>query len=254
MIYLIKMAYSFILPPGLFLLMLAYLTWRMWKRDRRAAWIPALSLLLLYLLSASWFSDSLLHPLEHRYPQPDVSSITGDVIVVLGGGAVPDTRDLDGNGNLLGGAEARLLAAVRLSRMTNLPILFSGGQVFADSGNEANIAGRQLRSLGIAPDRILLDNESLNTIQNAVNSKEVMRANGLSKPILITSAFHMQRSMLSFRHAGLEALPFPVDYMVPERSSLYGNKLVPSSSALSASSTALKEYIGIASLVLNPRS
>ncbi|OXM15498.1 YdcF family protein [Paenibacillus herberti] len=251
MIYFIKAVYSFILPPGLFLLLLTAASWRMWRKDRKWAALPIGSLLLLYLLSSSWFSDMLMRGLEQRYDQSAVNELRGDVIVVLGAGAVPDSPDLGGIGNMSGSAEARLLAAARLSRTTGLPVLFSGGQVFPDSGNEANIAGRQLRELGFAADQILLENKSLNTEQNALLTRELMEKEGLKQPILLTSAFHLPRAMEQFKRAGLEPQPFPVDYSASLKPRWYWSKLLPTGSALSLSTTALKEYLGLAALKLS---
>lgn len=94
-------------------------------------------------------------------------------------GASSGTPDIDGEGNLYGSAANRLLTAVRLHRQTGLPILFSGGQVFSDSGNEADIAQRQLLGLGIPEEDILIENQSLNTEQNAVNTAAILQQTGL---------------------------------------------------------------------------
>lgn len=134
------------------------------------------------------------------------------MIVILGGGATSGTPDLDGQGNMSGPAANRLLAAARLYRETGLPIIFSGGQVFADSGNEADIARRQLIGLGIPAEDILPESRSLNTEQNAVNTAKLMQEHGLSRPVLVTSGFHMPRSMVQFEHAGLKPQAFPVDF------------------------------------------
>ncbi|PLT46677.1 putative membrane protein [Paenibacillus pasadenensis] len=250
MIYFIKAIYSFLLPPGLFLLLLGAASWRMLRRDRRWAMLPLAALLLLYALSSPWAADGLARSLEQRYPQPALNETASDVIVVLGAGAVPDTPDVGGLGNMSATAEARLLAAVRLSRSTGLPVLFSGGQVYPDSGNEADIAGRQLRELGLPPDRILLENRSLNTEQNARLTRRLLYERGLSRPMLLTSALHLPRALEQFRKAGLEPLPYPVDYAAPVQPRWYWSKLLPSGAALALSQAALKEHLGLAALKL----
>lgn len=245
MIYFIKLVYSFVLPPGIFIVLLLGLVLWIWKKNRRPALVLLGVTLLLYLSMTSLVSDTLISSLEQKYAQPDIAAVQGDVIVVLGGGATSGTPDLDGEGNLLGSAANRLLTAVRLYRQTGLPILFSGGQVFPDSGNEADIAKRQLLSLGIPAQDILTDNQSLNTDQNAVNTAAVMQANGLSRPVLVTSGFHMWRAMLQFKHAGLTPLAYPTDYIASRPMALYLSKFVPSPGAVSTTGLALKEYLGI---------
>ena len=243
MIYIIKFIYSFVLPPGLFIVLLLGLVFWLWKKNSR----PALALLgvtlLLYLSMTSLVSDTLIGSLERQYPQPD--NLQGDVIVVLGAGANSGTPDINGEGNLYGHAANRLITAVRLHRQSGLPILFSGGQVFSDSGNEADIAKRQLLGLGIPEDKILVENQSLNTEQNAVNTAVMMQANGLQSPVLVTSGFHMTRAMQHFKNAGLTPQSYPTDYIASADFSMQTAKFTPSPGAISTTGLALKEYLGI---------
>jgi uncharacterized SAM-binding protein YcdF (DUF218 family) len=243
LIYLIKFAYSFILPPGLFIVLLAALVIWLWRSSRRQAIVLSAVTLLLYLSMTPWVGDALIRSLENNYEQPD--NITGDVIVVLGGGATSGTPDIDGEGNLLGSAANRLLTGVRLHRLDGLPVLFSGGQVFSDSGNEADTAKRQLLGLGIPEADILTENQSLNTEQNAVNTAALMKELGLRQPILVTSAFHMSRAMAQFHEAGLDPLAYPTDYTSSRGTALYPGKFAPSGSAMQSTGLALKEYLGL---------
>lgn len=249
MLYLIKIIYSFILPPGLIILLLLALSVRLWKRERLASVLLLGTTLLLYLSSTLWVGEQLTSGLERKYPQPD--SPKGEIIVVLGGGATQSTPDLNGVGNLYGGAANRLLTAARLQRESGLPILFSGGQVYRDSGNEADIARRQLLALGVPDSSIMIENRSLNTEQNALYSSEILDEHGYSSAILVTSAFHMPRAVLEFRRAGVDVQPFPVDYMAGSPETVYVSKFTPSSNGLSMTSTALKEYLGILAIKLS---
>ncbi|NUU61544.1 YdcF family protein [Paenibacillus agri] len=243
MIYVIKFIYSFVLPPGLFvLLLLVPIIW-LWKRERRASVFLLIVTLLFYLSSTSLVSDLFIRGLERQYAQPQ--AVQGDVIVVLGGGATLTTPDLNGKGNMLGSAANRLLTAVRLHKATGLPILFSGGQVFADSGNEANIAKRQLLALGVAESDILVENRSLNTKQNAINTALILKEHGFEHPVLVTSAFHMPRAVVEFGQAGLSVQPFPTDYVSDSKFTFYPAKLSPNAGAVSITGLALKEYLGL---------
>jgi uncharacterized SAM-binding protein YcdF (DUF218 family) len=247
LIYAIKFIYSFLLPPGLFIVLLAAAGIWLWMRRDKAPAIVAFALaLLLYSCSINAISDGLMRSLENSYMPP--GDLAGDVIVVLGGGATADTPDIDGEGNLSGSAGNRLLAAARLYAKTGLPVLFSGGKVFADSGNEADIARRQLLGLKVPADRILVEDRSLNTSQNAEFTGKLLALHHLTKPILVTSAFHMKRSAADFREAGISVVPYPVDYRVSRRASYSLDKWTPSSSAMDTVSACLKEYLGIAAV------
>ncbi|MFC3803326.1 YdcF family protein [Cohnella sp. GCM10012308] len=249
MIYLIKFVYSFVLPPGIFVLLLLAASVWLWRKSRKQAWLIAGIALLFYISVIPLTSQTLIRSLERQYDQP--GTIQGDVIVVLGGGATRATPDLGGEGNLGGGAANRLLTAVRLHRTTGLPILFSGGQVFSDSGNEADIAKRQLIGLGVPESDILVENRSLNTEQNAVYTAALLKSSGLTHPILVTSAFHLPRAVREFRLAGVDSEPFPTDYLSSGgRFSFYPGLLAPNSSSAGTTGTALKEYLGLLALKL----
>lgn len=242
MIYLLKFGASFILPPGIFFLGFIILSILLWRRKEHALARAFIGLtVVFYLLSTSFVADSLLGDLERVYdPSADPQ---GDVIIMLGGGATKDTPDLDGTGGLSGSAANRLMTAVRLYNRLHVPILVSGGQVYADSGREAVIAKRMLLSLGVKESDILVEDQSLNTRENAKFSQEILKKNLLVKPILVTSAFHMERSVLNFQKENVAVQPFPTDYMVNREHAFHYNKLSPSAWALQANTMVLQEKL-----------
>lgn len=246
MIYLIKAIYSFFLPPGIFIIFLAGLTFRLARRNKKLALFLGIITMALYIVSTDYFGGLLVRSLEGRYSVPE--KVDADVIVVLGGGATPDTPDIDGVGGLSGSAANRLLTAVRLNHVYNVPIIFSGGQVFPDTGNEAHIAKRLLQGLGVPGQKIIIEDKSLNTTENVKYVKEILVAGGFSKPALVTSAFHMERSVMNFAQAGINVTPVPSDYQVSRRGSPHINHLVPNGNGIGLTYLAAKEYLGIAAL------
>lgn len=200
--------------------------------------------LLWYLLTIPFTGILLTQSLENRYDPP--AEATGDVILMLGSGATSDTPDIDGDGQLFGGAANRLLTTYSLYQQTGLPIILSGGQVFPDSGVEADIAKRQLIRLGVPEEKIIEENQSVNTKQNAEFTKEILQQNGYSKPILVASALQMERAVRNFERIDISVQPFPTDYTVNERLVLYANQFTPSGNGLTFA--AIKEYVGILSL------
>lgn len=243
--YIIKFIYGFILPPGFFVTALALLgVWFHRKRNRAAYPVWAAGLLLyLYLIPLT--GALLLHPLENAYQPPDKP--TGDVLVMLGGGATRDTPDLDGKGNLAGSPANRLLTVYRLYRQTHLPIILSGGQVYADSGTEADIARRQLIAMGIPENKIIAENKSITTTTNAENTKKILKAHNYKRPVLVTSAFHMRRAVMNFEQNGVRVVPYPSDYLISRDIALYPGQFVPTGGFFAA--TAIKEYVGMLALL-----
>ena len=243
MIYLLKFGASWVLPPGLFILCMAGLAVYLWKkrRERRAAGVLMLLSCVLYLLSTGAVADRLMGDLEGVYEVPEAPE--GDVIIMLGGGAIAGVRDVDGVGMLAQSPSARLLTVVRLYRIHHLPILLSGGQVFSDTGSEAEIARRVLRSLGVPDEMIYTETQSRTTRQNAQYTTQILRREGFVHPILVTSAFHLPRAVLNFEKEGVSVTPYPADFWVSAAPQFYAMKLAPSAGALLANTVFLQEKL-----------
>ena len=243
MVYFLKFGASWVLPPGIFIVALFALAWYAWKRrgeKRLAALLFALTF-VFYLLCTSFVAERTLGWLEQAYLPP--AEPRGDVIIMLGGGAMPDSPDVDGVGALCSSPANRLLTAVRLQRKLGVPILLSGGQVYEDTGAEAKIARRMLIDLGVPEEQILVETRSINTTQNARYSAEILRAQGLSRPILVTSAFHMKRAVLNFKKQGIDVVPYPADYQVTHHPVFHYTKLRPQTEALLDNVTVLQETL-----------
>jgi uncharacterized SAM-binding protein YcdF (DUF218 family) len=245
-IYIIKFFYSFLLPPGIFIILMFILSIWLYRSAKRQAIILSIFTSVFYTFSTPYVSDLLMKSLESRYTPS--ANIKGDVLIMLGGGAISDAPDIDGAGQLSGAAANRLLTTARLYHKTKLPIILSGGEVFTDSGNEALIAKRQLLALGVPEDKIIIESKSRNTEENAKYTKLLLEKYNFKQPILITSAFHMERSVRNFNTIGIHTQPYPTDYRSSPHSSAYANKFVPSAGSLSNVSIILKEYLGIAAL------
>lgn len=248
MFYVTKFIYTFLLPPGIFILLLLALSIWQYRFAKKRALLLMFFALCLYALSTPYVSTILITSLESRYTPS--TKISGDVLVMLGGGATANVPDIDGTGQLSGSAANRLLTTARLYYQTRLPILLSGGQVFSDSSNEALIAKRQLVQLGIPEKHILIENKSRNTEENARYVKKILKEHNFTKPVLITSAFHMERALRNFKKLHINTVPYPTDYKSNPYQTVDINKFVPSAGALSLSSMAMKEYMGIAALSL----
>lgn len=203
-------------------------------------------LLGITLLSTDLVASRLIGILENRYPWKSASETQpADAIIVLSGMVNPLTGKR--SPEFTSGVD-RILAGMELLRAQKAKyLLISGGSglVFQTGESEAAILKRWLTAQGLPEGSILTEETSRNTGENAVQSSKIALARGWKKTILVTSAFHMHRSVLAFEKTGLEVLPFPVDFYLMDR--FPGPEAVmPSESALSLSTTAIKEYIGIA--------
>ena len=214
MVYFLKFGASWLLPPGIFIVALFALAWYAWKRrgERRIAALLFALTFVFYLLCTSVVAERTLGWLEQAYLPP--AEPAGDVIIMLGGGAMPDSPDVDGVGALCSSPANRLLTAVRLQR-----------------------------KLGVPESKILVETRSINTTQNARYSAEILRAQGLTQPILVTSAFHMKRAVLNFEKQDITVTPYPADYQVTHHPVFHYTKLRPQTEALLNNVTVLQESL-----------
>ena len=240
--------YAWLLPPGLFVVLLLLLAW--WRRKQVGTVVLLIVLALtIYAASVPLVSSNLLKPLEYEYPLPPHPS--GDVIVLLGGGVIRNVpAPAAWGGQLSDVMTQRLLAAVEVHRRVGAPVLVSGGEVFEGDGNEAQVARRVLLSLGLKESDIILEDKSLNTIENAVLTAKILKDRGFSRPILVTSAFHMPRSVENFRLAGIAVTAYPTGYYVSQTAQMRTLEFIPSYAAMRGTAVAMKEYMGLAAFRL----
>ncbi len=193
----------------------------------------------------------LLGPLERRFAQPDPMPARIDGLVVLGGGL--DMRSaLAGPDSALTGAGDRLLAAARLARRyPEARLVYASGAQWPVPGavSEAALAAGLLRDLGIADGRLVLEQRSRNTRENAVFARRLVDPAPGETWLLVTSAVHMPRALGSFRAAGWDLVPYPVDRLVVPASRLDDGGLGWFDGGLADGLVfvhiALREYVGL---------
>ncbi len=224
-----------------------------------------LSGISLYLLSIEPVSELLLRPLEEAHPPLSLGSahsrhtdaidtsgagqniMSADAIVVLGGGTV--SRSPEEGGAAAPGVETlkRLSFAYRLHRITGLPIITTGGTPLSARTDRAHqisagsAMGRYLIALGAEPQAIRTEESSRNTFENATLVSEKYAP---GKVVLVTSAYHIPRSVWVFEHIGLQVLPAPTDYKI-DKDGYNVWSFFPTIGALHDSYRALHEYVGI---------
>jgi uncharacterized SAM-binding protein YcdF (DUF218 family) len=213
---------------------------------RLASWLVVTSLVLIAIAGLSPLGNILILPLEQRFPPWDASRGPPDGIVVLGGAITPDISEARG-AVALNEAATRITAAAELARRyPNARIVYSGGSnaLMFDRVVEAPFAVRELEALGVAGDRITAEEQSRNTIENAVFSRLVAQPKPGERWLLVTSAFHMPRAVAAFRAAGFPVEAYPVDWRTRgpvDAATLFGSL----SRGLSQSDTAIHEWAGL---------
>jgi uncharacterized SAM-binding protein YcdF (DUF218 family) len=135
---------------------------------------------------------------------------SAQAIVILGGGKRDPAREYGGpvpDGSTL----QRLQYGARLARKSGLPILVSGGAPIGGEP-EAKLMAESLKTdFGITVRWV--ESRSLDTADNAFFSAEILKNVGIKRVVLVTSALHMRRSVLVFRHEGLQVVPAPTVFI-----------------------------------------
>jgi uncharacterized SAM-binding protein YcdF (DUF218 family) len=208
--------------------------------------LVAASLALLAICAFSPVGYMLLYPLEKRFPPWDSALGPPDGVVVLGGSIDPDLSVAHGSA-VVRSAPGRIVAAAALAHQyPNARIVFSGGSsnLVSNDAREADYAGAIFESLGVAKTRLIMDRRSRNTLENAEFSKAIAAPKAGERWLLVTSAFHMPRSVGLFRKAGFAVEPYPVDWRVGGRDDLFAfsNLAVD---GLGRTDLAVREWLGL---------
>src|SRR5689334_15763188 len=211
------------------------------------------AIVLLAICGFSPLGNLLLFPLEQRFPPWDAKAAP-DGIVVLGGSIDAD-NSVAHHSPIIGGSADRIVAAAVLARRyPNAKILFTGGSanLISNDAREADYAAEIFESLGIAKSRLIMERASRNTYENALYSKQLVAPKPGERWLLVTSAFHMPRSVGLFRKVGFAVEPYPVDWKVGAREDLllFTNM---AGGGLGRTETAMREWIGLLAYRLSGR-
>ncbi len=237
----------FLLSPLNFILLCLTLVWLLWLLNIRK-YLKSLAtalLLVLYAMAIFPLGSSMLHPLENRFQTNPPLPQEVEGIIVLSGSISADKSKL-WNQTEVNAAVDRELAFIKLARRyPHAALVYSGGSsnLLAQENKAADVARRLFSELGFNPERITFERESRNTWENARLTFQNVQPE-LKRPwILITSAFHMPRSVGVFCKTGWPVIPYPVDhYSSPEPSFKPGFSLAGRSGILDM---AVHEWLGL---------
>ncbi|MER8374031.1 YdcF family protein [Mesorhizobium sp. M1406] len=252
--YLSKIFWFFIQPLNLAIfLLLAGLFAAMIGRRRLAVTGSVLAFLILALSAWTSLGAMMLKPLEERFARPPLPEKV-DGIVVLGGGFEGAINLVRGGYELNSSGDRMVETAILARRFPTAKVIVSGGtgELFLDGEGDAATAPRLLTALGVTADRLILENKSRNTYENAVFSKELVTPKAGETWLLVTSAFHMPRAKALFDKAGFATVPWPVDYRTSGREGIGLFRDNPADS-LQATTTAIREWIGLIAYWLSGR-
>ncbi len=209
-------------------------------------WLAVVAVLILYLSSVPIVGDSLLKPLEDRFPRLEVADAPPvDAIVVLSG-MLHKSRS---NSGTLEWSEAvdRFEQGIALMKAGKAPLLiFTGGRL--PWSNQQITEGQELQGAalarGIPASSIIVTGEVGNTADEAKAVRKIAEERKLQRIILVTTSWHMPRAEYLFRTRGVPVLPFPTDYSTRYNEPFTVLDFLPQADALRNTETALRETYG----------
>lgn len=222
------------------------LLWTKWFRLGRV--VVAAAALVTLANAMLPIGEWALRPVEDRFPPPAALPARVDGIIVLGG--VIDESIIGKRGiprSPAATGSPRLDAFLELSKRYPMARhVFTGGAIELINGRdtEADIVRRLFARIGVDTTRIVFEDRSRNTYENAVFSYSLLKPEPEQQWIMITSARHMPRAIGTFRKAGwVNLIPFPVDYATDPDSDFEPHFGLGSN--LRFLSEAIREYIGL---------
>lgn len=248
MLFVTSKLFAFFTQPSnlFFLMMLAgilLMATRFAKIGKGLA-VAALALIVVFGLGPA--GNWLIYPLEQRFPKWDAARGAPDGIIVLGGSIGPSNSQARGEPALNESAERLTVIAELARRFPSIPIVFSGGNASLIPGgpSEAQFVRRILESFGIAPERIMLEDRSRTTAENAALTRDMVKPRPGSRWLLVTSAHHMPRSVGVFRAANFPVEAYPVDWRTDGAEDLW-TPFRSVAGGLARTDAAAHEWIGL---------
>lgn len=241
-----RLAWIVIQPTSLVLILMVF---AFLAGFRRLGWFGrsclALAILLLLVGGYTNLGQIALQPLEQRYARPALPDRV-DGIIALGGGLQMDIASARG-GYEFNGSGDRYVETLRLARLypaARIVLAGGSGKLVPDKMSEAESIAAFLVALGVDDKRLLLEDDSRNTEENAGRVRDLVGPQPGETWLLVTSAFHMPRSVALFDKTGFAVLPWPTDYFTTADEQI-SIALEQPTGNLATSTLALREWLGL---------
>ncbi len=228
------------LPSGIILVLIFAALVLCWRRRTRkiGLWLALGALAIYAVFGSALVAHLLLGPLERAYEPVTDPELLGDVdVIVMLTGYASTLEDVSPPSWVNYSSAYRVLEVQWLKRhFPDSRILISG------SAGSARTLERLMVSLGMDDAEIFIGTGSADTAASAENVGRYIAPG--ERCVLVTSAGHMPRSMMSFRHKGRDCIPVPTEFYTPFKLGTLG--FLPSPDKLLLSDLAVHEYVGIA--------
>lgn len=240
------------LPFGCIVLVIAlFFYWRGYRRTSKLTLAAVLG--SWFLLSLYPVANSVIAPLEHRYPKYSGEAVSR--VVVLGGYHQSDSR-IPVSSLLSQTSLMRLTEGVHIYRQNIGAKLMLSGYKGHDQISNAEAMARVARTLGVPDSDIILESDPKDTAEEAKAWAGHLKDHDLKGQgfALVTSASHMPRAVSLFQQQGLKPVPAPTAYYSIGQTAYRWNSFFPNAGAIKIVEMAWHEYLGIMWAELNKKA
>jgi uncharacterized SAM-binding protein YcdF (DUF218 family) len=246
-----KLFWALVQPSNALLLLLLLATiGLLLGYSRLGTWLLCGVTAILVTITVLPIGTWLLMPIENRFPAPALPDQI-DGVIMLGGAVEPDVSAIRRQIALNDAAE-RVTAVQELARRSpdaRLVISGDNGSLVGGPDRPAQALKSFYRRQGLDVGRVLFEDRSRNTVENAAFSRELVHPGPDERWLLVTSAYHMPRAVGVFRQVGWPVIAYPVDYRTVGTVDLWstiGNLAQPSvADRLVELDQAVKTWVGL---------
>src|SRR5687767_11881716 len=236
---------SFLFSPLIWVFIL--LIWSLkTKVEGRARKLRITAIVILYIFSNSFIIDECFRQWEPTTEDHDLLDTKYDAAIVLGGIGDIDMRLNKINFGMSGDRLFQALPLYYKKRIRRIIFTGGSGRIEFPEKREGIFVKKYLQSINFPDSALVIESLSKNTYENAVFTKHLIDSLGINgKFLLITSAYHMPRSMAIFKKAGYKNItPYITNRLSGKRRYTFDHLFIPNTGALISSEALIHEWIG----------
>lgn len=245
MFFFLSKTLGYLVRP-LVIVVLLFVAGMITRKSKRKKWFFGIAIFLLIFFSNEFIANEVMNAWEIKATRFADLKRTYEFGILLCGAAKTEVGPPDRV--YIGSAADRInhtLQLYRLGLIRNIIISGGSGRLISNGEREADDLSSLLQLMGVPAEHILVENQSRNTHESAVEVGKLLQSK--TKPsdcLLITSASHMRRSIACFSRAGWYCQPFSTDFHGHTRSFTFDVLFIPKLEAFVWWQTLFKEWTG----------
>jgi uncharacterized SAM-binding protein YcdF (DUF218 family) len=202
--------------------------------------------IFIYVISNSFLADEIIRGWEYCDDDIYLKDTKYDIAIVLGGMGRIDQRQQRFDFGISGDRLFQTLELYHKKRVNKLLITGGSGSILKPNDREAIYVKKYLNAIAIPDSNIIIENNSKNTYENAIFTKQILDSLKFNGSILlVTSSFHMRRALAIFNKAGYKNLtPYVTNKFTGDRKFEFDHCFIPNAEAIFGLNLVIREMFG----------